>query len=301
MTTDNRERTIYRVTLIGSVCNAALLTSKAVAGFVGNSPAMVADAVHSLSDFITDILVLLFVRLSNKPQDCDHPYGHGKYETLATSLIGLSLLFVGFVLMKDAAERIWAFAHGEALGMPRMIALVAAAASVIIKEALYWYTAYYGKKFKSQAVIANAWHHRSDAFSSVATVIGIGGAILLGERYTVLDPIAAIIVSILVMKVAIDLIRQSLGELLDQALPQEDVDKILSVIARFPEASSPHNLRTRHIGARHAIEMHVRMDGNMTVFRSHEITKAIEAGIREALGSDTIVSIHVEPKKTEKS
>ena len=297
MTKDNREQTIYRVTLVGSVCNAVLLTFKAVAGIVGNSPAMVADAVHSLSDFVTDIFVLLFVRLSNKPQDCDHPYGHGKYETLATSLIGLSLLFVGFVLMKDAAERIWAFAHGATLAMPRMIALVAAAASVVIKEALYWYTAFYGKKFNSQAVIANAWHHRSDAFSSVATVIGIGGAILLGERYTVLDPIAAVVVSILVMKVAFDLIRQSLGELLDEALPKEDVDKIMAVIARHPEVSSPHNLRTRHIGTRHAIEMHVRMDGTMTVFRSHEITKSIEAAIRDTLGSDTIVNIHVEPKK----
>lgn len=295
--TSDKEKTIYRVTLVGSLCNAILVAFKSIAGFVGNSPAMVADAVHSLSDFITDIFVLLFVRISNKPQDTDHPYGHGKYETLATVLISLSLMFVGFVLMKDATLRIWDFAHGEALGQPRMIALAAAVISVLIKEMLYWYTVYYGKKFNSPAVVANAWHHRSDAFSSIATVVGIGGAILLGEKWTVLDPIAAMLVSILIMKAGYELIRQSIGDLLDQSLPQEDKDIIFDIIGEFPEVENPHNLRTRHIGSRHSIEIHVRMDGSMTVLHSHEITKAIEARIREKLGSDTIVLIHVEPKK----
>lgn len=295
----DRQKTIYRVTLVGSLCNAVLLAFKAVAGIVGHSPAMVADAVHSLSDFITDLFVLLFVRLSNKPQDDDHEYGHGKYETLATSLIGLSLFAVGLLLLKDAAGRIWDFAHGTALGQPGIIALAAAGASILVKEALYWYTAYYGRKLQSQAVMANAWHHRSDALSSVATLLGIGGAILLGERWAVLDPIAAVLVSVLIMKVAANLLRHSMGDLLDQALPQDEKDKIMEVIAAFEEVKSPHNLRTRHIGNRHSVEIHVRMDGNMTVTQSHAITKAMENKLREALGSDTIIYIHVEPIKAE--
>lgn len=293
----NREGAIYRVTVVGGICNAVLLTFKAVAGMIGHSPAMVADAVHSLSDFITDIMVLLFVRLSAKPQDSGHEYGHGKYETLATALIGISLLFVGLVLMKDAVTRIWDFAHGATLPQPNAIALVAAIASVVVKEVLYWYTAYYGRKFNSQAVIANAWHHRSDALSSVGTTIGIGGAILLGERWAVLDPVAAVIVSILIVKVSIGLVRHSLGDLLDQSLPQDEKDKIMSVIAEFKEVESPHNLRTRHIGPRHSIELHIRVDGNMTVYQSHAITTSIESRLRDTLGRDTIINIHVEPKR----
>ncbi|MCF0159641.1 MAG: cation transporter [Bacteroidaceae bacterium] len=293
----DRERAIYRVTLVGSLCNFALLGFKAVAGFVGHSPAMIADAVHSLSDFVTDIFVLFFVRLSNKPQDYDHEYGHGKYETLATSLIGLSLLVVGVGLFYDAAGRIWDYFHGVVIPQPGTIAFAAAGVSIAIKEALYWYTAYYGRKYDSQAVIANAWHHRSDAFSSIATLFGIGGAILLGEQWTVLDPIAAALVSVLIAKVALNLIRRSMGDLLDQALPKDEEETIMAVIREFKEVECPHNLRTRHIGTRHSVEMHVRMDGNMTVLQSHAITRAMESRLREFLGGDTIINIHVEPKK----
>ena len=292
-----RERKIYTVTLVGSVCNFVLVAFKAVAGFVGNSPAMMADAVHSLSDFVTDVFVLFFVRLSNKPQDDDHAYGHGKYETLATSLIALSLMMVGALLFYDAASRIWLFMNGGELAQPGVIALAAAVVSVGVKETLYWYTIHYGRKLQSQAMVANAWHHRSDAFSSVATMIGIGGAILLGKGWAVLDPIAALIVSVLIVKVAIELLRRSAGDLLDQSLPEEMKQEIMSVLESFAEIECPHNLRTRCIGNRKSIDIHVRMDGNMTVFQSHEITRGIEHRLRELLGGDTIINIHVEPKK----
>lgn len=295
---NEREKKIFEVTLVGSICNALLVMFKAVAGVVGHSPAMVADAVHSLSDFITDIFVLVFVHISSKPQDSDHPYGHGKYETLATSVVGLSLMLVGLFLMKDSGERIWAVMNGESLAAPGMIALIAAVASIAVKEALYCYTAYYGKKMESDAMIANAWHHRSDSLSSIATMIGIGGAILLGEQWTVLDPIAAILVSVLIIKVAVDVIRQSFDDLVDHSLPEETQQQIIDIISEFADVKDPHNLRTRRIGARSSVDIHIRMDGNLTVFQSHTVTKAIEHRIREILGADAIVYIHVEPDET---
>ena len=293
---NNREKTIYKVTLIGSLSNFALLGFKAVAGIVGHSPAMIADAVHSMSDFITDIFVLFFVRLSNKPQDSGHEYGHGKYETLATSLIGISLLGVGVFILSDAAQRIWSVINGATLAKPGGIALVAAIVSILTKELLFQYTVVFGKKLNSQAVIANAWHHRSDALSSIATLIGIAGAIFLGDKWVVLDPIAAMIVSILIIKVAIDLLRENMGDLLEQALPEETERQIIDIIKKYQEIDNIHNFRTRRIGNRNAIDVHVRMDGMLTVLKSHAITRAIEIEIKELLGRDTIINIHVEPK-----
>ena len=198
----SREKEIYKVTIVGSIANFVLLAFKFVAGILGHSAAMLADAVHSLSDFVTDVIVLVFVRISNKPQDKDHDYGHGKYETLATAIIGILLLLVGFGILWNGAFSIWAFMKGEQLEAPGMVALIAALISILLKEILYQYTVIKGKNLNSQAVVANAWHHRSDAFSSIGTAIGIGGAILLGEHWRVLDPIAAVIVSFFIMKVS---------------------------------------------------------------------------------------------------
>lgn len=174
-----RERGIYRVTLVGSVANLLLLIFKFVAGIVGHSAAMLADAVHSLSDFVTDIIVLVFVRISSKPEDEGHDYGHGKYETLATAIIGIILVLVGFGIFWNGVQSIWSFLQGESLSEPGMLALVAAVVSIVVKELLYQYTVLRGKSLNSQAVVANAWHHRSDALSSIGTAVGIGGAILL--------------------------------------------------------------------------------------------------------------------------
>ena len=201
----SREKEIYKVTIVGSIVNFVLLAFKFVAGILGHSAAMLADAVHSLSDFVTDVIVLVFVRISNKPQDKDHDYGHGKYETLATAIIGILLLLVGFGILWNGAFSILSFMKGEQLEAPGMVALIAALISILLKEILYQYTVIKGKNLNSQAVVANAWHHRSDAFSSIGTAIGIGGAILLGEHWRVLDPIAAVIVSFFIMKVAIHL------------------------------------------------------------------------------------------------
>lgn len=292
-----RERGIYRVTLVGSVANLLLLIFKFVAGIVGHSAAMLADAVHSLSDFVTDIIVLVFVRISSKPEDEGHDYGHGKYETLATAIIGIILVLVGFGIFWNGVQSIWRFLQGESLSEPGMLALVAAVVSIVVKELLYQYTVLRGKSLNSQAVVANAWHHRSDALSSIGTAVGIGGAILLGPAWRVLDPIAAVVVSGFIMKVAVQLLIPCLDELLEKSLPAEVENKIVETILSFPGVSSPHHLRTRRIGSNYAIEVHVRMDGRISLEEAHHTATQIELKLKELFGKNTHVGIHVEPVK----
>ena len=294
---NTREKSIFRVTWIGSIVNFLLLVLKFISGIVGHSSAMVADAVHSLSDFITDIIVIVFVKISGKPEDEDHKYGHGKYETLATALIGIALFAVGIGLLVNGATKVSEVINGAVLPAPSMIALVVAAVSIIAKEILYRYTVYIGQNLNSQAVIANAWHHRSDALSSIGTLVGIGGAIFLGERWRILDPIAAIIVSAFIIKVAIDLIKPCVDELLERSLPAETEKQILGIITSFPEVSSPHHLRTRRIGNHIAIEVHLRMDGQTTLENAHAIATAVEKRLKEEFGPDTHIGIHMEPIK----
>lgn len=296
----NREKEIYKITLWGSFVNFLLLVFKFVAGFVGNSAAMMADAVHSLSDFITDIIVILFVRVSSMPKDENHHYGHGKYETLATAIIGVVLFAVGVGILVNAVEAIIDFFHGKELAAPNIWALGAAAVSIVFKEALYQYTVYKGKNLNSNAVMANAWHHRSDALSSIGTLLGISGAMFLGEKWRVLDPIAAFWVSIFILKVAIELTKASLEELLEKSLPKKTQEKILNIIHSFPEVKSPHNLRTRHIGSNIAIEFHIRMDGNLSLNEVHEITKRMENALKAEFGPLTHIGIHMEPINHEK-
>ena len=292
-----RESGIYRVTLIGSVVNLLLLVFKFVAGVCGHSAAMLADAVHSLSDFVTDIIVIVFVRISSKPEDEGHDYGHGKYETLATAIIGLILLFVGFGILWNGATSIWIFWQGGELQEPGMLALWAALVSILFKELLYQYTAFKGRKLNSQAVVANAWHHRSDALSSIGTAVGIGGAILLGDRWLILDPLAAVVVSFFIMKVAIQLLVPCIEELLEKSLPAEVEDKIKQEILSFPGVSAPHHLRTRRIGNSYAIEVHIRIDGKISLEEAHHTATAIENRLKSEFGNRTYINIHVEPVK----
>ncbi|MGN1228595.1 MAG: cation diffusion facilitator family transporter [Prevotella sp.] len=297
MKAKDREKSIYRVTLAGSAVNVVLLVFKFVAGFLGGSAAMIADAVHSLSDFITDVIVLLFVRLSSKPEDSDHDYGHGKYETLATSLIGLALLFVGIMIMYNGVCSIVKAVMGNPLPQPGMIALTAALVSIALKEWAYRFTAKVGRECESQAVIANAWHHRSDALSSIGTAVGIGGAILLGEKWAVLDPIAAVVVSVFIIRTAWQLTKQSAGELLEQSLPAEMEREIETIVAREPMTSEVHHLRTRRIGSHIAIEMHLRMPGDISLYESHQHATNIEQELRKRFGASTHIGLHVEPLK----
>ena len=291
-----REKELTRVTLLGSAGNLLLLAFKFVAGILGHSSAMIADAVHSLSDFITDLIVLVFVRIGGKPQDSSHDYGHGKFETLATLFVALALTGAAIGIIASGAIKFARWLQGETLQMPDMLALWAALLSIAVKEALYRYTAARGKALESPAVVANAWHHRSDALSSIGAAMGIGGALILGEKWAVLDPLASIVVGAMLVKVAWELLRASTGELTDTSLSDEVEKEIEEIICSFPEVSEPHNLRTRSIGNRIAIEAHVRLDGDMSLRESHDIVSAIERRIRERFGPGTIVTIHMEPK-----
>ena len=290
-----REKELTRVTLTGSVGNLILLTFKFVAGILGHSAAMLADAVHSLSDFLTDIVVLIFVRIGAQPQDETHDYGHGKFETLATFFIALALAAAAIGIIVSGAMDFARWLQGETLKIPGKLALWAALLSIVVKELLYRYTAARGKALDSPAVIANAWHHRSDALSSIGAAVGIGGAILLGERWAVLDPLASIVVGAMLIKVAWDLLKVSTGELTDSSLPAETEREMEQIICSFPQVREPHNLRTRRIGSRIAVEAHVRLDGEMSLRSAHDIVSAIEHKLRERFGAGTLVTIHMEP------
>lgn len=292
----NREHKIYQVTLAGSIVNFLLVVFKFFAGIVGRSSAMIADAVHSLSDFVSDIVVLLFVRISGKPQDADHDYGHGKYETLAAVVIGLMLGVVGFGIMYNGATAIYdAYAHGLMPAMPNYWALSAAALSIFLKEAMYWYTIVWGRKLDSAALRANAWHHRSDAFTSVATLIGIGGAMALGERWRILDPLAAVVVSVFIIVAAYRLMKPGIDELLEKSLGEAEKRQITEILTQTPGVVRIHRLCTRRIGTRAAIEVHLKMDANLRLKDAHDIASEAERRLRAEFGPQTHISIHMEP------
>lgn len=292
---DKRKKEIYRVTWWGSVVNVILFVFKFIAGILGNSAAMIADAVHSLSDFVTDIIVIVFVKISSKPADKLHEYGHGKYETLGTMVLGILLLLAGLGIAANGVKEIIDWLGGKELSRPGWIAFIAAVVSILLKELIYFYTIKVGRKYKASVVIANAWHHRSDAWSSIGTMIGIGGAIILGARWRVLDPLAAIIVSAFIVYVAIGIIRPAVGDLLEKSLPLDEQEKIKEIVLSNPAIFSIHNLKTRRLGNRDAIEFHVRMEGSQSLTEAHYTTMEIERKLKETFGSDAHISIHMEP------
>ena len=292
-----REKQIYKVTLVGSVGNLALLIFKLIAGVLGHSSAMIADAIHSLSDFVTDIVVLLFVRISVKPQDASHDYGHGKFETVATFLVGLALMMAAIGIIEPGVRKLILWWNGAELEAPGWIALWAALLSIVVKELLYQFTVRKGKTLNSQVMVANAWHHRSDALSSVGAAIGIGGAIWLGQRWTMLDPLASVVVGLMLVKVAWELLKTSMAELTEGSLSEETEQEIIELICSVPNVQEPHNLRTRRIGNHIAIEAHIRMDGSLSLNEAHEQATAVERKLKARFGDKTYVSIHMEPVK----
>ena len=293
----NREKEIYKVTLVGGAVNVILLLFKFVAGVIGHSSAMIADAVHSLSDFVTDIIVLVFVKISNKPQDKSHDYGHGKYETLALTIIGIALMAVAIGIIVKGAVKIASWTNGETLEAPGMLAFWAAIVSIVLKEAVYRYSIIKAKQLDSKAVEANAWHHRSDALSSIGTAIGIGGAIFLGQRWVILDPVASVVVGAFIVKVAFDLLKNGIGDLMEQSLPDQVEDEILSLARGVDGVTEPHDLRTRRIGNHYAIELHILMDGGISLKEAHDKASEVEDILRQRYGEETHVVVHVEPKE----
>ncbi|MGB7605351.1 MAG: cation diffusion facilitator family transporter [Lutisporaceae bacterium] len=295
------QRELYRgqearkITLIGFWVNAVLAVFKVLAGIIGNSGAMIADSVHSLSDFLTDIVVLIGFKLTEKPEDDCHNYGHEKYETLVTVIISIFLGIVGFEILKSGIVNIITVIKGSTLTKPGVIALIAAVVSIVVKELLYRYTIVVGNKINSSAVKANAWHHRSDAFSSIGTLIGIGGAIVLGEKWTILDPIASVIVSIFIFKVAVDIFIPAVNELMESSLSKDEIEHIRNIIICNNKVLNFHNLRTRRIGTKAAIEFHILLDSSADLRSAHDVATEIEQELKTSFNEESIITIHVEP------
>ncbi len=290
---------VYRankVTWVGLFVNIVLTGFKLIAGIFGKSSAMIADAFHSLSDFATDIVVLLGFKFIEKPADKSHAYGHGKAETISSVVIGLALFAVGFRIFGVGAHSVYHIFHGESIPEPGWIAFYAAVVSVVVKEWLYRYSIGIGRAINSSAVVANAWHHRSDAFSSIGTMLGIGGAILLGEKWHVLDPIAAIVVSFFIIRTAVDISLGGFNELMEASLSDEVEQGILITVGNVPGVISPHSLKTRRIGNYVAVDLHITVDKKLNIVSAHDIATECEDEIKARLGEETFVSIHVEPE-----
>lgn len=292
---EKREKEIYKVTLVGTAVNAVLIALKFVAGIAGRSSAMVADAVHSLSDFVTDIIVLVFVRISGKPLDRGHDYGHGKFETFATMIIGVILVLAGVALFVNGVRLCLDSLGGSELPKPTLLALVIAVFSIVSKEWLYRYTAARGKALKSNALVANGWHHRSDAISSLGTLAGVAGAMFLGDRWRILDPLAAVVVSFFIVKAGYDIMKPSVSELLEASLPEKDEEEICRIVLSVHGIDAMHRLRTRHIGNVVAIDLHAKLKGDMSLKEAHDIVTEAERHLKERFGSSAIINIHMEP------
>lgn len=291
----DREKKAARVTWVGFFTNLILSAAKIVAGVVGRSSAMVADGIHSLSDFVTDFIVIIFIKISSKNEDSDHPYGHGKFETFATMLISFALFIVAIGIFYSGSVKIYEVLNGRTIERPTYLALVMAAVSIVVKEGLYWYTIIIGRKIDSPAVIANGWHHRSDAFSSIGTLIGISGAMFLGERWRILDPITSVIVGIFIIGVAYKLARPSIQELLEMSLPQEIEQNIEQKIRETPGVITFHHLRTRKNGNTFIIDMHIKVDARSSIVEAHDIATHVENNLKAAFGKHTQVNVHIEP------
>ena len=283
------------VTVVGAVVNTCLAALKVIGGIVAGSSALVADGVHSLSDLGTDLAVVLGLRVAQRPPDDNHAYGHGRFETVAAFLVGAILVAAAVGMGQHAVERLLNALSGTVLAAPGIAAVVIAAVSIVTKELMFRWTRSVGRSCGSPAIIANAWHQRSDALSSVATVIGVGGAILLGPQWRILDPIAAVVVSVMVGWVGVKVALSALGEMTDRSLPQDECDAIKRIVASVHGAVDPHNIKTRRLGSDVSIEVHFRVDGEISVNSGHEIASEVERRIKERFGTTSTVITHVEP------
>ena len=286
---------VNRVVFYGVVLNLLLTFLKLISGIAGKSSAILADAFHSLSDLFTDFLLLWGVKAAAKPVDSSHDYGHGKFESLVTLIISVILFLAGGQIFLSGLANILKVRAGQDLGQPGIVPLYVAIGSILTKEILYHYTVRVGRKLNSQAIIANAIHHRSDAFSSIAAGLGIAGAIFLGKNFRILDPIAALIVSVFIVKFGVTIFMNTANELVEGSLSQSLKEKILAVIINTPDVNYPHNLKTRRIGRNISIEVHIKVDKDLDIIQAHDISTSVERRLKDAFGEESFVSIHVEP------
>ena len=292
---NDRGKEIRRITVVGAIVNIILTILKIIAGALGRSAAMVADGIHSLSDLLSDIVVLVFTHISSRGKDKNHSFGHGKFETMATLIVSVILVAVGAKLMADGVASIIGVMNGNSIPLPGSIALWAAIGSIIIKEILYHATIRTARRTNSPVVLANAWHHRSDALSSIGALAGIAGAMILGEKWTILDPIASCCISIAIIVVAVKMSLPSLAELLETSLPEEIEKDIISIANSVQGVENIHELKTRRNGISYIIDAHIVVDPHISVTEAHNIATDVENALKEKYGNETQINIHIEP------
>ena len=290
-----RKRKIYRVTFVGFVVNLVLSVLKLAAGIVGRSGAMVADAVHSFSDLATDVVVIAFARISAKPRDDGHDYGHGKYETLATIIISLALGIVGAGILAGSIRDIRIVVDGGLLPRPGLVALVAAGVSIVVKEILYRYTVREGRAVDSPSVVANAWHHRSDALSSLGTLVGIACAYFLGQKWRIADPIAALVVAVFIFKVAYGIFHESIDRLVDRACDPDTVAAMRETMQRTPGVVRVDDIKTRLFGSRTYVDAEIAVDGALPLRDAHVIAEAVHHELERDYPDVKHCTVHVNP------
>jgi len=283
------------VTLIGALINAFLILFKFLAGIFGHSQALIADAVHSISDLFTDFVVLLGLRIGRKAPDEKHHFGHARFETLASSIVGMALITTALYL---GIKAIWNI-HHHIEYHPTWLALVGAGVSIALKESLYHYTVRTGRRIKSMAIIANAWHHRSDALSSVAVLLGVAGA-CINPSWHILDSLAALCVSFFIIKVGLDILWSALCEFTDTAPQPEILSKIRKCTLSVDGVIDMHDLRARTSGGLYQMEIHIVVDGRLTVTQGHRIAKGVESCLAEEVADLDRIIVHVDPEMEEK-
>ena len=289
-----RYQQMKKVTLIGVVTNIFLAVSKILLGFIGQSQALIADGVHSLADLISDLIVLVAAKKASEKADAEHPYGHGRFETVAEVALGSFLMAVAAGILIDALSRVY---EPERLLSPTWFALVAAAFSIFANEGLYQYTIRVAKKIKSKLLTANAWHHRSDAISSIIALVGIGGSMM---GFGMLDAIAAIGVSLLIAKVGWDITSRSLKELVDTALEPDKVEEIRRAIMTVDGVKAVHSLRTRHQGSNALVDVHILVvNSRMSVSEGHQISERVMRRLISDVEEVTDVTVHIDPEDDE--
>ena len=288
-------RMIRHVTWVGFWVNSLLMVLKIAFGLYGHSDALVADGVHSVSDFATDLIVLVFVGIAYKKADNAHPYGHGKFETFASLLIAAILFLVAIGIGISGVQTIISATNGETLPRPDIWTLIIALISILSKELLFRYTDRTGRKINSSSLIANAWHHRSDAISSVATLLGVSAGYFLGDAWRIADPIASILIAVFIAISAIQIGLPSVNELLEKSLPPSEVGKVAATIAGVAGVKAYHRLRTRRNGHSLIIDTHIKVDPTINVAAGHDIATSVELALRKKFGPDIITNIHVEP------
>ena len=282
------EKTSTRVSLVSVAGNTALALFKFLAGILAHSGAMISDAVHSASDVLSSFIVIIGVKLSVKAADREHPYGHERFECVAAIILAVVLAMTGLLIGVRAVENIGA----QTQTAPGLLALIAAAVSIAAKEAMYWYTRYYARRLNSAALMANAWHHRSDALSSIGALIGIGGARL---GYPIMEPIASLVICVFILKAAYDIFRDATGKMVDRACDAETEKRLRDCVSAEPEVLGIDRLQTREFGNRIYVDLEICLDGQLSLVEAHSVAERVHDRIEQEFPTVKHIMVHVNP------